>query len=215
MFKHFIFIRYNWDLYTNNPYNLTDEAKDEYMKKRLPLFQVTLDSLKAQTNQNFTALISVDPNTPEGLRAAIELRVISMDMPNLKIIYRYQKDYVQSLKIEEPWLITSRIDNDDEYYPEFIETIQRAFRSEVEVLDVRGRQQKEGKLYTTKRVPPNSPFLTLVEKSNNIRTCFWTDHSHMHKRFNARFVGDRALYIQHIHDTNLVNKLNGNYIKER
>jgi hypothetical protein len=107
------------------------------------------------------------------------------------------------------WLITTRIDNDDEYRPEFIEEIQNSFSEKTEVLDVFGVQKKGEQFYTSGRPTPNSPFISLVEKWDNPKTALHRPHSIMNGEYPARWASTKPLYIQHIHDSNAANKVIG------
>src|SRR5210317_450472 len=132
MFKHYILTRYNSGLFTDNLYKIED--KGLYMDSRLPWFKKHLKSLDNQTNQNFTHVVSIDPNTPEEYLRPI-LNAVYFAKTNSVFIYEKHIDWLKRQHKEE-WLITSRLDNDDEYYPEFVETIQKNFKKERMVYDI-------------------------------------------------------------------------------
>jgi len=206
MFKHYLLCRYNCGLYSSNPYNI--ENPNGWMEDRLPKFIRLCKSLKAQTNQNFQLIVSLDADTPIHY-----ISDIFLNAPDTSIITdSIPMDLIKNNVIDSPWLITSRIDNDDEYYPDFIETIQSEFKEVTEVLDVQGVQYDGENYYTSGRATPNSPFISLIEPSNKPQTAHIFSHSQMNRKFKARFVGDKPLYIQHIHNNNVMNKIIGKKI---
>lgn len=206
MFKHYLLCRYNVALYSQNPYNL--EEPDDYMSQRLPMFMRFVKCLDQQTNDNFTLLVGIDDLTPDEFIDEI-IEVLDWSTVDYKIIYEQPSEWLKRQEPEAEWLITSRIDNDDEYYPGFIETIQKSFREQTELLDVYGVQCLDKVFYSSGRPAPNSPFITLVEPWENVKTVHYKSHSVMNGEYTARFVGTHPLYIQHLHDHNLANKLIG------
>jgi hypothetical protein len=207
MFKHYLLMRYNVGLYSSNPYKI--ENKDEWMNKRLPLFHRFLESLEKQTSDNYTLILGIDAETPNRhvdmiLDTCVQYKI------NMLPVHGQPSEWVKKLVPKEDWLITSRVDNDDEYKPTFIETIQSNFIEREEVLDVYGLQCFNREYYSSGRPTPNSPFISLVEPwKNDVKTVHYKSHSIMNGEYNARFVGHAPQYVQHIHDHNLANKLIG------
>lgn len=209
MFNHFLLCRYNLGLYSSNPYNVKD--KDGWMRERLPMFKRLLDSLEAQTNKDFILILSIDALTPVEFQKEIAELLNTYSFKFLGCTVQ-PREFIKTLKIEREWMITSRIDNDDEYYPNFIETIQKSFQAKSEVLDVKGVQFDGKDYYKTNRRYPNSPFLSLVEPSTQRKTAHYRSHTSMNKFAPARFVSNETLYIQHIHENNVINKISGDKI---
>lgn len=203
IFKHYILTRYNVGLYTTNPYKV--ENKDEWMEHRLPYFERCADSLSSQTCQKFEWLIFVDPMTPSKYINQIRRASHSTIVPMLPLPYLKQRG------VWQPWLMTTRLDCDDYLENEFVNTIQSAFQSKKEVLDVMGLQWIESsvKWSETGRKKPNSPFITLVEPSKNFKTVLDKTHSILYYEIGGRIVGDEPLYVQVIHDRNIMNKPSG------
>lgn len=209
MFNHFLLCRYNLGLYSSNPYNVKD--KDAWMRERLPMFKRLLDSLEAQTNKDFILILSIDAFTPVEFQKEIAELLNTYSFKFLGCTVQ-PREFIKTLKIEREWMITSRIDNDDEYYPNFIETIQKSFQAKSEVLDIKGVQFDGKDYYKTNRRYPNSPFLSLVEPSTQRKTAHYRAHTSMNKFAPARFVSNETLYIQHIHENNVINKISGDKI---
>lgn len=213
-FTHFIACRYNHDLYTNNTYKVKD--RDGWMNDRLLKFKKLLDSLNNQTCLEFKFLIFIDPNTPI-LHKEILIKFLEDNLKkiNWEVSEIQFNIFLKNLKVDTEFIITSRIDNDDEYLPKFVETIQKAFNGKEEVIDVKGVQFDtiNNQKYTSGRLTPNSPFISLVEKSNNIKSVYFCSHSNMCKHFKCRFSNDTEVhYIQNIHNNNIMNKIIGSKI---
>lgn len=195
--KHFILIRYNWKLYTENPYNIED--KDEYMTKRFPLFLRTCESLDNQTNQNFKAIVVLDITTPEKY---LEPILEEVEKRGWFACYKHPAIFIKKeLKIIDEWLITSRLDNDDEYYPEFVEVIQSEFRQKTEIIDVGFERVRKDTTITHNISIPISPFITLVEKHKEPHTVLCWEHTEAYHKYGGRKI-NRILAKQYIHGTN-------------
>lgn len=193
-------------LYTDNIYKVEDT--DLYMECRLPWFKRLLKSLDNQTNQNFTHVVSVDPSTPEEHLRGI-LDAVYMAKTNSVFCYEGHKDYLRKQKIVAPYLITSRIDNDDEYKPKFIEVIQRNFREDRYVLDVVGIQKKGDNEKRVEAKYNNSSFVTMIEPwTEGFKTVFTGGgHVELPRYFKCQRVDtNEPLFIRNVHGTNVYYK---------
>lgn len=205
-FKHYILTRYNEGLYTDNIYKVEDT--DLYMECRLPWFKRLLKSLDNQTNQNFTHVVSLDPNTPEEHLKEI-LNAVYMAKTNSVFCYEKHLTWLRRQSYDADYLITSRIDNDDEYYPEFIEVIQRNFRPDRYVLDVVGHEKRKDSTKVVKAPRNNSSFVTMVEPwTEGFKSIFTGGgHSRLPMYFKCEQVDtDQPLFIRNIHGTNVYFK---------
>lgn len=206
MFKHYILTRYNLGLYGENPYKVKN--KDYYMMQRLPMFKRLLESLDNQTNQNFTHVVSVDPDTPEKFLKDI-LNAVYMAKTNSIFIYEKHAEWLKRQTKEAQYLITSRLDSDDEYYPEFVEVIQRNFREDRYVLDTVGHKCRKGQKSLIKAPFNNSSFVSLVEPwTEGFKTVFsGGGHTLLPRAYKCYQVDtDEPLHIRHVHDTNVYYK---------
>ena len=204
--KHFIFVRYNLGLYTDNVYNIEDP--DEYMRLRLPMFKRLMESIKNQTiDHEAEVLVSVDVNTPEHL--FLDVAMVCTQY-GAKIIYHAHDDYLIDQQIGEDWLLTSRIDNDDEYYPDFFEKLYSYINSkprEELILDAQGAKERNGKVTLTPRDYPNSPFISLLEPSNQRKTVFYGKaHTQVPLHFKCEWISEEPLTKVHLHGSNAYYK---------
>lgn len=194
--KHFVLVRYNQGLYSDNPYNVSDP--DKWMEHRLPMYNRLLDSLDNQTCQDFELLVSLDKNTPQKY----------IDQIKGHKIFTRHKEYLETIELPD-YLIQSRIDNDDTYHPKFIETIQKELpmciknKRESLIVDVRGQKNRGGKLEDIRRPHPNSPFISLITRG--YKDIFEHDHGKMVMYHVSKQLEDK-LYFQHIHERNQINR---------
>lgn len=231
MFKHYIFTRFNLlDAKTtiyNNP-AVTDPHA--WLKHRLRLFnEYCLPNVMLQKGK-FTWLLSFARETPKWIIDEYKA------FPHVKIIYEYPADYLRSLYgtilNKGEWIITSRLDNDDTIYPDYIERVQEQFRKEFLLVDTDGLQRdiRTGKHYTVERKSNNSPFISLIEQvgvpwqsiSNEpderrlitepVKTVYFCSHSKMEWHFPSMKIQEK-LYKTNIHDRNIMNRIVGTEVK--
>jgi hypothetical protein len=209
-FRHYICTRYNTGLYSTNVYKVEDP--DKWMKERIKLYKSHVFGLRDQTNQNFHYLCFMDEKTPKKYIKEVRNLLLNFLGNSFLIVLDVPFNHFKELKVTTDYIITSRIDNDDFYLKDFVKSIQSNFKGKEEVLDVVGYQLSlnNGDWYTSGRIRPNSPFISLVEKnSGDLKTVFHKPHSSMPDLFTGRFVGDDPCYVQVIHGNNLKNKIIG------
>ena len=187
--KHVILTRFNLGLYDR-------PGAEEWMKHRFPLFEKTLDSVLSQEG-DFEWVLCMDKRTPNRW-----LQEIVRDS-RIVIIHEHPNQFRS-----EGWTITTRLDNDDLYLPGAIKAIQDAFTEEEMVIDIRYEQLCNGERYTSERIRPNSPFISLVENGAK-RTCYARPHYKMLDEYPGMFASDEVLALMVIHDNNLANKITG------
>jgi len=206
MYKHFIFCRYNLELFNSNPYKVSNP--DQWMVERIPMFRRLLRSLKYQTNKDYTFVVGMDKNTPREHLYMVAKTLEEFDI-NYVVVFGDPRTHIAEQSEFVEWIITSRIDNDDEYRPEFVEAIQSNFQEKTELLDVIGVQHDGKRFYTSGRPTPNSPFITLIEKWDKPKTVLHRPHSIMNGEYLARYASLDPLTIQHIHTSNAANRIIG------
>ena len=203
--KHYIFTRFNAGIYER-------EDAEAWMEHRMDLFETyTLPAMQCQTCQDFTWLLYFDDRTPNDIICKYDY------IDNVQIIYEYHKDWIQTEVIDNPWVLTSRIDNDDYYENTFVEQVQDVAYDYVKtgkeplVIDVGGLQyaHKTGKFYTNERERANSPFISLLERNRGeLYTVYHCPHTHMPDEFASMKIYDN-LSVMVIHDKNVTNRIIG------
>lgn len=189
-----------------------------YLKDRIVKFRnVTLASVKKQINKKFTWILTGDSGI--GVEEFDDLNIV---------ITRKWDEYINEIVKPGEWAITTRLDNDDYIFPEFISTIQeRAMCSEFSeketfIIDMSGirydlRYEIFYKDIYYSRLKC-SPFLSLVERKygeKKLANCYFDKHGLMQTHYPVDFRSNH-LWVQMIHDTNkLMNKDNTNILSKR
>ena len=220
MFSHYLITRFNlknpkWDVTKNNETLLTDE----WLEHRLWLFEnFCLPSVVAQTSKNFNWLIYFDTTTPPAYREKIESLVNGHT--NIRLFYiegmpAFQSEIAKLIAAEaseSPYLITSRIDNDDCIHKDFIATVQANFKQQdymaIDVIKGYTMQIKPVVMLGKKEHIFN-PFISLIEKNENPKTVWLNDHNHWKKETRITQVTDKRLWLSIIHEKNKVNEFDG------
>lgn len=133
-YKHFVITRFNiranYGCKLRNPDNnpMNRILNKDYLKERFGIFEkYTLQSMKQQTNQNFTWLILFHKNTPNSFKKKIQVLKEKFNFIDLyfgdeeKFVF---SEYCNSQDENNEYTITSRIDNDDMFSDDYIAKIQ-------------------------------------------------------------------------------------------
>ena len=220
-FKHFLITRFNlknskWGLTKNKESVLTEQ----WMTHRMELFEnFCLPSILSQTNQNFEWLIYFDTSTPENFKKRINdlfkqtPNIIPLFIDGMSSFYPSLRAEVIKRSTKIPYLITSRIDNDDCINKDFIDTIQQQFnRQSFEAIDpLEGYTiQINDKVLLGKKEHIYNPFISLIEKNEEPKTV-WTymAHPQWKREKNVKQIKGKRLWLSIIHAKNKVNQFDG------
>lgn len=220
MFSHYLITRFNlknpkWDVTKNNESLLTDEWLDH----RLWLFEnFCLPSVLAQTNKNFTWLVYFDVTTPENYREKIgkllngKPNVRAFFIEGMPAFYPEIKKLVTEETVGQPYIITSRIDNDDCIRNTFIDEVQKQFdKQDYMAIDVvKGYSlQIKPVVMLGKKEHVFNPFISLIEKNEDPKTVWKNDHNHWKKETRIKQLTHTRLWMSIIHEKNKVNEFDG------
>jgi len=164
------------------------------MAHRIELFnKYTRPSIEAQTCQAFEWLLLGDP-------------VIDLPEGNIKFIPRTgHMNYFRKAAEGEDLILLTRLDNDDMFMPTYVEDMQAIAVKPGVVYEFKGYRLnlRDGCFY--KDIWHNnvrtSPFITLAQTPNDLKSVYCHNHGHMWKYFELRILKQRN-WIQIIHDTN-------------
>lgn len=218
MFKHLLITRFNlrnsdWTTDKKNVKVLTDQ----WHENRFKIFRdFCFYSVGAQTNTNFEWLVYFDTTTPDKYKKIIS--DLDSQLKNFKPIYVDGMDqFVPSImthisSITEPYLITSRIDNDDCLSKNYIDEVQRRFDHQdfmaidfVDGLTV----QIEPEIKVAKRLDQFNPFISLIEKNENPKSVWSIRHSHWKREKKITQVRNNRVWASIIHAENKINGFGG------
>lgn len=220
MYKHYLITRFNlrnpnWSTTKNNESLLTDE----WMVHRLWLFEnFCLPSVMAQTNQSFEWLIYFDTSTSDNFKG--QLASIFKNKNNISCFYidgmqefhSSITSYIEKDAANVSYIITSRIDNDDCIHKDYINEVQKVFnKQDFMAIDVvKGYSlQISPTMMLGKKEHVYNPFISLIEKKENFKTVWQSDHNMWKKENRITKIKDKRLWMSIIHEKNKVNEFDG------
>jgi len=152
-----------------------------WMDERMELFKACRDSVLSQEG-GFQWIISLDERTPNRY-----LQEIFTD-ERMQIVHCDVRDTFKEVEISTPWVITSRLDCDDQYKPGAVKAIQSKFEPKLKVIDI-GFSQLEwetGKEYPGEDRWSGSMFISLVEPQFRVITAFCRPHGQVATEYPMR-----------------------------
>lgn len=211
-FRHVLLTRFNVTVDGTRP--LPD---DRWMHERFVLFERhCLPSVLSQTCQDFRWLVFFDAGTePRWRRRAEHLaaqtgRFLPVYLDGAFAAARAAEAITSQGLGDRPYLMTSRLDNDDALAPHYVESVQRAFRPRaLEFLNFPlGYQLADGRVYLRPYLA--SSFVSLVERRRGglPRTVHFTEH-HLVGAHPVRQLWTRPSWLQVVHGGNLANEVRG------
>lgn len=208
--SHFVLTRFN----VRSFYHVS-EPTEEWLRERLRLFrQYCLPALAGQSSRQFLWLVFVDDLSPQWFRQEIEKDARG----------RFETVYVAgaftsatvskavSARTDTPYILTTRVDNDDAVSRDFVQTIQTCFqRQDFEFINlVNGAQYADRKVYL--RPYTKNPFLSLIEAvgTKAPETVFVEHHYRVDERGPVRNIRTaHPMWLQVIHGGNVLNEIVG------
>ncbi|KHL01228.1 hypothetical protein LK10_17610 [Sinomonas humi] len=213
---HFILTRFN----VRGRYYRGDPG-DEWLRRRLELFaRYTLPSFRAQSVRDFRWLVLIDSESPHWFRAKLaELSLGSYEVVEVEGAFdALAAGRIVRERLATPFVLTTRVDNDDAVARDFVETIQRAAVSPEQrfINLVDGAQLGPKGVY--QRPYTQNPFITLVEGARNQlpATVFVKRHFEASKYapvLNLR--SSHPMWLQVVHGGNVLTELVGLRMKAR
>ncbi|MBU4539355.1 MAG: putative rhamnosyl transferase [Weeksellaceae bacterium] len=219
-FKHIISTRFNvpteiWKTTRTGKKPLSDE----WLEDRFEIFrQYCFPSFKNQSQKNFVWLVFFDILTPQKYREIISDIREECEQFHPVFVHDFQEMSTRLLEIipqyfdhKTEYVITTDIDNDDMIHRSFVAEVQKNFKPVHNLaIDLRLGFQltKTGgnKGVANYYYQVANPFVSLVEKISDFRTV--TKENHLHYRNYPNIVSEDTspLFIQFIHENNLMNE---------
>jgi len=220
MFQHFIITRFNlrresWNTTRTNTVVLTEE----WMDNRLKLFEnFCYASIEKQRNQNFEWLVFFDKQTDVKHKEIIKR--LEGKFPNFKAIFIDGMEvFLSEIKKEitarlcKPYLITSRLDNDDALSDDYIDEVQKQFQQQnflaIDYIDG-FTLQVEPEVKLGKRSHAHNPFISLIERVEDFQTVWSRErHGRWCKEKEVKSIRNNRLWMSIIHSENKANDFVG------
>jgi hypothetical protein len=218
LFDHFIITRFNlrkkeWTTSRSNSLVLTDE----WLTNRMQLFETyCLPSVLGQRNTNFKWLVYFDTTTPDPVKERIT--AICNENPLFQprfcdgmdaFLPSIQSDLGQS---DAPYIITTRLDNDDCIAHNFVELVQQRFDSQSYLaLDfVKGWTLRlENPCQLGIKIHAFNPFMSLIESNKNPETIWSKGHTEWKREKRLDQNTTEAAWMSIIHSENKINDFTG------
>ncbi|MEV7604334.1 glycosyltransferase [Paenarthrobacter sp. NPDC089322] len=207
---HFVLTRFNVRSFYHKA-----EPTDAWLQERVRLFKdYCIPGFRHQTENRFTWLVFFDSLSPTWLREEIDglaedtFHPVYVDGP---FSQEFLSETIGRL-CSTPYVITTRVDNDDAVANDFIETIQGCFESQEAAFInlVNGAQYAERKLYL--RPYTMNPFSSLIERSADNRPATVFVEHHYRIDAHAPVLNVRTkhpMWLQVIHGGNVLNEVVG------
>lgn len=198
--RHLVLTR--WNVPWGSPY--VARTDPVFLKTRLMLFARTCyPSLLRQSCQNFTWLGALDEASPDWLK-----QELAQLFPRMQLVIADWRTHSWSATVtpylNQPWLLTTRIDNDDFVHRDFVRELQAAWRPVREALSMPvGFSWQAGRSYRRDYI--NNPFVSLNEAATtagNVRTVYCRMHTRIHEAAPVRTLTPRPRWGQLVHGHN-------------
>ncbi len=219
MIQHFVLTRFNLRVaYSGSDLQGQPVLGPDWMRERIELFErYCLPSMVHQLNQNFTWLVLLDQATDPEFMARLESHqekfpaMRTLRMPPIENDLQISQRVGALVDDRTELLLTTRLDNDDAFHEQAIETIQAKARKRREFLNFRVGWTQDG---TTAwlRFHKYGHFITLVEPRT--RDPFLTvynglAHGRSKRLAPVRQIAREPFWLETIHSRNVKNRLPG------
>lgn len=212
-FTHYLVTRFNVRIDGHGPEFIRHDARGtNWEVERIPLFaHYCAPSIGGQTNNAFTWLIYTDVNTPETILQKIInaipewIRYLLVPVENFEALLTDLRD--KCVHATTPYVVTSRLDNDDGVCKNYIQTIQEHFEPTdnlfINLLGGVNYNLKEN-ILTYHRHSLRNSFCSLVEKrkENQMITVMGFNHLHPPSNSISKNLAIPYAFWMNLHDHN-------------
>jgi len=218
MFEHFLITRFN----LRNPRWTSSRSQhpalsEAWLQDRFNLFeQYCLPSVAAQSTAGFTWLVYFDIETPEQWLPRID--GYQRDCPQFQPVFvdgmpAFLGDVQGRIAAAAtPYLITSRLDNDDCISNDFIASVQAQFTPiDFLALDFIDGYMLEiaPVLRLGRTVNAYNPFVSLIERNQKPLSVWHKDHAQWKREPRLRRIRGQRIWLTVIHRENKTNEFRG------
>jgi len=205
--KHYIISRINIGLYSTNPkrYLVTMDEKNTRMDLLFSYLEKnSIPSIASQTNKNFEWVWLIDDHSPDGVKERV--KKLSNILKSTTIFDKWESKvpFGEGNSCGGNWLrqfrenfrpggivSITRYDIDDYISSNFIDVIQKHFEYREFCIDFENRISVDwkGEKYLTYNKPP-SPIITLLEKTDKIKTPYYYPHYKLDSYYQMKILPD-------------------------
>jgi len=212
-FTHLVLTKFNVDT-TYAPSGRGVEPS--WLKSRLELFlRYCYPSVTRQEDVDFRWILFCNARSPEWFKnviAQLNAIVFPVFVEGLATDDVFRRKVIEAGVVNTPYLITTRIDNDDAISRRHLWHVQRAFRGQERefIAFPFGLQLFRGHLYSV--YYPHNPFLSLIERvgeNGSVITVFCVPHPKVCSAGTVRSLWKTPQWLQVLHSQNIDNSLTG------
>lgn len=189
---------------------LAKPPSEEWLNHRMTLFErYCLPSVQAQTTSAFQWILFLDEGTPEKFRN----RLSAHGMSNLRLVY--VRDFLAEYRakiapfINEDYVITTRVDNDDALGIHHMKDAQACFdfqeREFINFTNGYLLDHFHKKLYEFRHT--SNPFISLIERSQGFLGVYCAWHNRVQGLGTVAQRADRRNWMMVVHDRNILNSV--------
>lgn len=202
-FTHYLVTRFNVIINGDGPEYIRSDARTPlWLNERTVLFETfCAPTVRTQANQNFTWLIYCDAKTPEDILKRIRIATHVMKTIQIVLVSNFDELLIHLRQITSdcptPFVITTRLDNDDGIGIQFINDIQSNFVPEDLVIlnPLSGvNYHVSSKILTLHRYYPNNSFTSLIEKTKPEGMVTIMGFNHLHPLKSMRTINLRRKF---------------------
>jgi Putative rhamnosyl transferase len=206
-FEHFLLTRFN--------VRHDQRVADDWLHHRLGYFErLCIASVTQQTNRNFRWLVYFDNERAQWFQNEVDRLAVDAFEP-VWVDGRFSAEKEVAAIAERsvaPWLITTRLDNDDALARDFIDVLQNQFKKqELEFLNFRSGLQlsEEGGVYH--RRESSNAFVSLIERRGSQPPIgvYVDQHNRVYRHGPLRQVAAHPMWLQMVHERNISNMVHG------
>jgi hypothetical protein len=224
MFKHFILTRFNVKMDGVSSYDKNNKPvlTEEWLERRFFLFEkYCIPSIINQTCKKFYWLVLFSNKTPE--KYIQRIKNYEMQFRIFKPVFleagtgdaymkEINKEIPKYFDIDDRYLITSRIDNDDAFHKDMVLEVQKLFNKQANVFIsyTYGLQYDIEHKVLTRLLYENNHFISRIEEiSNKFETVIPHDHTYIDKVADVVYINNKQkpLWLEIIHEGNVINSI--------
>ncbi len=219
-FAHAIITRFNVHI-NEKPYNL--RLSPTWLAGRFELFRrFCLPSVRGQTCQDFLWFVLLDKDTPPLFRRMV---AALQGYANFRPVYcgafetvmPTVRQAVAEAFPDAPWLLTTRLDNDDALAREFVGLLHTVVgnladggqipEGELYINFPNGLQYQDGVVYDF--YDATNAFVSLLERNRPPHTVFWVDHPSIYGKAPVAQITAKPDLLPTLHRGNVDNDVRG------
>ena len=219
-YKHFVITRFNvkanYECKLKNPENNPMERilDEDYLEKRFSIFKrYTLQSMKKQTNQNFTWLVLFHKMTPNKFKKRIQELKEEFNFIDLYFNDEEKFSFLEYCNMQgedTEYFVTTRIDNDDMLAEDYINKIQEYANKNLHTCIVSFEKGMKYDLNSRKNYKyerKDNHFLSMIGSKEECILQY--NHAKIFSSGKEIVIlnTDKPMWVEIIHDSNVINRI--------